>query len=138
MKASRRGIVLLEAVVAFGLLAVLITVCLQMLAATAAARRAAEQRAVALQEAANIVERIAAAPWDQISTERLAEVGLSSSVREILPGARVELTVEASNDAGPPGKHVELEISWTNAGGGSDTPVRLGYWAYAARRKSSP
>jgi Tfp pilus assembly protein PilV len=137
MRPSRHGFVLLEVVVAFGLLAVLIAVCLQMLSATAAGRRAAERRAVALQEAANIMERIAAMPWDQITGERLQEIELSPSVREILPGAAVNLTTEAASDAGPPGKHVGLEITWTNAVGDRDAPVRLSYWTYASRRESS-
>lgn len=138
MRDSPRGVVLLEVVVAFGLLAVLITVCLKMMVSTAVGRRAVERRAVALQEAANIIERIAAMPWDQVTPERLADVELSPQVREILPGAAVELKVEASADAGPPGKRVGLEITWTNAAGDSDAPVRLSYWAYAAGKESSP
>ena len=131
MNASRRGVILLEVVVAFGLMAVLVTICLQMLAVNAAARRAVERRAVALQEAANMLERVSALSWEQITAQRVAEFELSPSVRDILPGATARLSVEASGDAGPPAKQVRVEISWTNSVGETEAPVQLSSWTYA-------
>jgi len=76
MSVSRRGVVLLEVVAACGLMAVLVAVCLQMLAVTAATRRTVERRAIALQEAANLLERASALAWPDITPERLAEIDL--------------------------------------------------------------
>ena len=134
---SRRGIVLLELVVAFGLFAVLIALCLQMFLSTAAARRASERRAGALVESGNLVERAAALPWNEVTPERLADFKLSSSVEEILPHAVVKATLEPSTE-GPRAKHVQVEITWNNPSGVADAPVRLSYWAYAPAGEKSP
>jgi hypothetical protein len=132
---SRRAVALLEAIAAAALLAVLVTVCLRMFALTALERRAVEKRAIAMQEAANAIESVAALPWDQVTPERLAEIELSPSVKEILPGGALKLSVEPATTGppgtiGPQGKHVRVELTWTNATGGVDAPVRLAYWAY--------
>ena len=63
MKMTRRGMTLLELVVAGALLGTLLVVCLQLLAATAAQRRAADQRQLAVLEVGNVMERLAARPW---------------------------------------------------------------------------
>jgi hypothetical protein len=138
MSTPRRGIMLLEAAVAFGLLAVLIAICLQMLAATAAARRAVDRRAIAAQEGANLIERLTAMPWDKITPEGLVEVPLSSSIQELLPGAAAKITVAPSSDPGPQSKHLALEITWTGPTGETESPVRLDYWTYAVGKESQP
>ncbi len=137
MNNMRRGFSLIEIAVAAALLAVLIGVSAQMVVATNAQRPALEKRAIALQQAANIIERVTAWPWQDITAERLASVKLAPSVTELLPGAALKLSVEPAVDA-PPGKHVRVEISWTNAAGGTDSPVRLNYWAYARPGEKSP
>jgi hypothetical protein len=137
MIVPRRGVALLEVVVAFGLLAVLLTICLQMLAATAVQRRAVDRRAVAVEEAANIIERISALPWDQVTAERLAAIRLSPDAGHSLPNGAVTLAVESSAD-GPRGKQVQLAITWSDPAGETERPVRLSYWMYAPPTGSSP
>ena len=121
---------MLEMLAAIGLMAVLIALCLQMLAATAAARRASERRAVALQEATNLLERVSTIPWSEVTAERLSEVDVSPEVRALLPGAKARLLTEGTKDNGPPGKRVRVEITWTNATGDADAPVGLTTWMY--------
>ena len=133
MNVRRSGAVLLECIVAFGLLAVMATVCVQMLSLTSAGQRATERRAIALQEAANIMERVTAVSWSEISTERLGEVHLAPDVIRILPDATLELSVEPSVDDGPAGKHISLAIRWKNPAGDPESPVRLDYWAFQSR-----
>jgi hypothetical protein len=131
MIVPRRGVVLLEIIAAFGLMAVLVAVCLQMLSVTALARRAVERRAVALQEATNLLERVSTLPWSDITAERLSKFDVAPSVREILPGVAARLAVEATGDAGPPAKQIRVEITWSNAAGDTDAPLCLCAWTYA-------
>lgn len=122
---------MLEVVAACGLMAVLLAVCLQMLALTAATRRTVERRAIALQEAANLLERASVLAWQDVTPEQLATVDLTPSVREILPGAVAHWSVAATNEPGPLAKQVRVEINWTNPAGQTDAPVRLSSWRYA-------
>ena len=66
---TRRGMTLLELAVAGTLLGTLLVVCLQLLQATAAQRRAADQRQLALLEVGNVLERLAARPWADLTPE---------------------------------------------------------------------
>jgi len=127
MADTRRGYMLMEAMAGAAVLAVLITVCLQMFASMTVSRRAAEQRALALQAAANTIERISALPWDQITPERLAEITLPPSTQEHLGGGNLKLTLRPLETVGP-AKQLQVEITWPNSAGGTDAPVRLSYW----------
>ena len=73
---------MLELIAACGLMATLLLVSLNLVALTAAERRTIERRVVAQQEAANLIERVAALPWGEITDERLATFKLS-------PGAQL-------------------------------------------------
>ena len=98
MKMVRRGMTLLELAVAGALLGTLMVVCLQLLAATAEQRRAADQRQLAILEVENAMERLAARPWAELTPEAVAAPQLSPSIRNRLPGA--ELKVEVTDAVG--------------------------------------
>ncbi len=125
----RRGFVILEVIVACGLLAVLLTMSVQVLSLMAVERRHVERRAIALVEAANIVERMSTMPYEDIDEARLADVGLSPDVCQLLPDGRASLAVE--DESGEvPGKRVRVEIVWTGAAGHPESPVRLTHWVW--------
>jgi hypothetical protein len=126
---------LLEAIVAATLLAVLLVVSLGVLGAMARERRAVEKRAIALQEAAGALERARAIPFEEITDGRLAEIRLSPSIEEVLPGAAIAWKVEPVETT-PPARHIQAEVSWQSPVGGGMAPVRLNYWAYAHNRSS--
>lgn len=133
----RRGMVMLEVIVGCGLLAVFLAVCVQLLSVTALERRDIERRAIALQEAANIIERVSAMPFEEITPERLADVQLSPEVRQILPAGVAQLFVE--EEAGEvPSKRVRVEINWTGTAGRPEAPARLVYWAYPRPEGATP
>ena len=77
---KRRGVLLIEVIAACGLTAVLLALCVQMLSLTALERRHIERRAIALQEAANLIERASAMPFDELSDAKLAELTISPEV----------------------------------------------------------
>lgn len=130
MANTRRGYMLMETMAGAAVLAVLITICLQMFASLSISRRAAERRAMALQEAANTIERVSALSWDEITSEKLATMTMTPSVQELLVGGALKLTLRPVETA-PPAKQVQVEITWRNDTGGTDAPVRLNYWFYA-------
>ncbi len=129
MKAMRRGSTILEMVVAATLLGTLLMVCLQLCVATAAQRRAAAQRQCAILELANAMERIAARPWNELTTAALAAERLSPSAVGQLPG--VELKIDVSTPAAEPeAKRLVASIVWRDPGGRPLKPLTLTTWRY--------
>jgi hypothetical protein len=134
---SRRAVVILEIVVATTLLAVIVGVSLQMFAAVRMARRESERRLVAIQETANVVERIAALPWSELDAQRLAEIKISPSVQEMLPDARLTVTLEPLATV-PAARRVSVQISWAGPSGTEPIPTRIDYWIHAPAPRGAP
>jgi type II secretory pathway pseudopilin PulG len=137
MRSFRSGYILLEAILAAALLAVLMTVSLRMLSAISAQRRAAEQRAIALEEVANLMERALARPWNEISSQSASPSDVDDSLQRILPGAAATMTVEPSDDT-LEGKHLHATITWKPAASRPDAAVTLHFWAYPEPKASAP
>ena len=126
---TRRGMVMLEAIVAGTLLGTLLVVCLQLLSAAAAQRRAADQRQCAILELANVMERVAARPWAELTAAALAQEKLSPSAAGQLPGA--ELKIEISTDAkDPDAKRITATLRWQDRSGQLVAPMTLTTWRY--------
>jgi len=124
----RRGMTLLELAVAGALLGTLLVVCLQLLAATAAQRRAADQRQLAVLEVENAMERLAARPWAEL-TPQAAAPQLSPSVRNRLPGAEWKIEVTPS-PAEPLAKRIAVSLRWQDHAGQFVNPVRIVTWRW--------
>jgi hypothetical protein len=123
---------LLELALSMALLGALTVVSLQMLAALSAQRRAAEQRAIATQEAANLIERVSALPWSEVTPERVAEMRMTPATQHTLDGATANVSV--TTEAGPAAaKHVRVEIGWDDASPRAGAPVRLHAWLFETR-----
>ena len=136
---NRRGFTLLEVSVAGVLLAVLMAAAVQMLGWVAAERRALERRQWAMQEAANVMERITARPWESLSPDpdpdpdresgSLASVELSSHARDVLPEAELHVTV-ADEPEQPDAKRLVVVVRWQRRPGEPAAQVRLTSWVY--------
>jgi len=137
MKSLPRGFTIVEMLVATALTAVFITLCVQMLSATGAQRRATEKRAIALQEAANVTESLGSLPWEEITPERIAQFRLSEPAQQILGKGVLKIALEPSKDV-PPAKLARVEITWPNAGGGADAAVRLSTWIFSPEKSPAP
>jgi hypothetical protein len=124
----RRGIAVMELVVAGALLGTLLVVCLQLLTATAAQRRLADQRQLAVLEVGNAMERLAARPWTELKPEMVAPQ-LSPSVRERLPGAELKVEVTASS-AEPDAKRIVVALRWQDRAGQFVSPVKIATWRW--------
>jgi len=122
----RRGFAITEVIVSVGLVAVLLAVTVQTLSLMAVQRRNLDRRAIALQEAANLVERVSLLGYDKLSEETLSRIELAPEVQKVLPG--VESSIQLAAEPGEvPGKRVRVEITW-NGKAGREPPVQLTHW----------
>ena len=87
------GFTVIETAVAAVLAAALLTVCLQMAAATARQRNTHERRRAAVREAANAMERLATIPLGELTPERAEKLAAAIRLDETLPGAALEIEV---------------------------------------------
>jgi hypothetical protein len=126
---NRRGMTLMELAVAGVLLTALLTISAQIMTATAAQRRIADQRRLAVFEAANVMERMAAHAWTDLTPEAVAGQQIPTSARKRLPGA--ELKVEVSSPPADPGaKRLLVSLRWQDDHGRFLSPVTLVTWKY--------
>ena len=130
----RRGFGLIEMAISGLLIAAAMAITVQVVGWVATDRRSVARRERAVVEASNLMERIAARPFDEITPESLAALELPEAARSSLPGSTLTATVAARDDA-PAGKRITVEIRWRGRSGQAESPVRLVAWAY---RKGGP
>lgn len=129
MNKRSRGMSLLEMAVAGVLLAVLAGVCLKFFVAVAAQRRSLAERQTALREATNLMERLAARPWKELTPEKLDELKLSPVAAAVLGEAELKIETTQTADA-PAGKRITLRLSWPDTSGAATNAVQLTCWRY--------
>jgi hypothetical protein len=118
-----------EVLVSTLLLSAAFATVVPLLGSVAAQRRAAEQRQLALQEVANVMERYAERSWADIKPETDGTVELSSEVRRVLHHAALEVKVDEAT--GPPAaKRIAIELRWKDRSGRFAAPIRLVTWVY--------
>jgi prepilin-type N-terminal cleavage/methylation domain-containing protein len=128
----RRGFSMVEIAVASLLLAIAMTVTVQVLGWVAAERRVVDRRQCAVGEAANILERLTARPWEKLTPEAVKSLSLSEDAKRALPDGELTVALHESNqdrDA----RRIALRIRWRNRSGEWDAPVRLVAWTYRVR-----
>ena len=122
-----RGFTLIEVIMTLSILAVAMTVTVHVLGWIALDRRTSERRLLAAQEAANVLERFAARPFDRVTPEAAKQAVLSEAARQALPGAEITVTVD-ERGAAPDSKRVAVSIRWRQRSGEWDAPARLTTW----------
>ena len=113
---KRHGFTLLETSVALMMLAALTTLCLQFFAAANDQRRQVFAHLAATQEAANLLERVEALGWNELTTADAAKLQLSAQARQALPEGRVEMLVDEPSGT-PPAKRVAVSRALAAAAG---------------------
>jgi prepilin-type N-terminal cleavage/methylation domain-containing protein len=128
----RRGYTLLEVLVAGLVLGVALTSSARLMHALHLKHRQLQHRLQALTEAENVLERLTATPWDELTPAGVAEHRLSNTARQRLPDG--ELTIEIVDEAAAPAsKRVVVEVSWRDVRGEPTAPLRLAAWVYPDR-----
>lgn len=124
---------MIEMVAAGAILVALLAVSMQFLHATAVHRRTTRQREVAIQETANLMERLAAIPWQDLTVEKARQVQLSDIAGRTLPGAK--LTIDVGQPAEEPSaKRIAVALAWEDESRRLGRPVRLTAWRYRGTR----
>lgn len=129
----RAAFTITECLVALVLLGAAAALLTQLVAAVGVQRRVAEQHSLALQETANLMERLFALPYAELTTQRAAELQLSEAARQRLPDARLAIAVSAA--AGQPaGKEIRISLRWLDRSGRHTAPLELTAWRHDMRR----
>ncbi len=126
---TRRGMMMIELAVAGALVGTLLVVCLQLLSAALAQRRAADQRQCALLELGNVMEQVTARPWAELTTAVLSQEKLSQSANSQLPGAELKIEVSPLADESN-AKRITAALRWQDRSGQLLVPMTLTTWRY--------
>jgi hypothetical protein len=118
---------MVEVVLAAFMLGIGMTLTMKMLGWVALERRVAERRECAVQEAANLMERLGAFRWNELTDERARRLALSERARAALPGAELSVRVERPADDA---RRLVVNLRWRNRAGSFDRPVRLTSWRF--------
>ena len=125
----RRGFGIAEVAVSSILLVAALVLVAQMVVGMASERLATEHRQRAFQEAANVMERITARPWDELTPEFAKSIRLAPATLTTLRGGSVAVAI--TPDVGDTtAKKVAIEVRWLDRSGGPESPVRLVSWVY--------
>lgn len=135
-RARRRGYGLVELAMAILLVLVAMTLLVRGLALAGAERRVADRRLWAVEAASNVLERIAAEPFEGLTADAARALAAGAQADRVLPGAEWEVAVDADRGAPVPAKRVALKLRWKDRSGGFVAPVRLTAWVYRGRTRS--
>ena len=125
----RRGFTLLEITTAGILLAVMLVVCVQMFRATAAQRQALRDRRIAIREADNVMERLCARAWEELTPKSVRDLPVGEELRQALPGSELEIQLVRPDDE-PNAKRITVVLRWPARSGRPDHSIRLVAWRY--------
>ena len=136
-KSIRRGSLLVEVAMAAVLLMIAMGLTVKVLGLVAVERRASERRQRALLEVSNIMERITAYPFDEVTPELGRRLALTPTSKQSLPDAQLAVDVAGSEPgAGRSAKRVAIRLRWRGPEGEWVAPVRLTSWIERRRRNS--
>lgn len=131
---GRDGFTLFELTVAAVLLAAVMLTAIPTLAWVVRVRQAAERQQAAVLGVGNLMERLTALPWEELTDERVAEFQLPESLARQLPEHSLRIFVNTPADD-PDAKHIQIELRWQETASRTQSPpIRLSAWAYRDSR----
>jgi hypothetical protein len=131
---ARRGSFLAELAISAAMLMIAMALTVKVLGWVGAQRRAWERRQVAVAEAANLMERLSAWPFEGVTPSSTRALALSPRARQSLPWAELKVDVRENDAAGGTGsKRLSVNLRWHNRSGEWDAPVQLTSWIYRGR-----
>jgi len=126
---GRRGSLLAEVAMATVLLMIAMTLTVKVLGSVALERRASERRQRAVLEVANLMERITAYPFEEVTGDLAGRMALSPAARQSLPDSELAVGVVGSEPgAGRSAKLIAIKLRWRARDGEWEAPVRLTSW----------
>ncbi len=128
-RSRRRGSLLVEVAMAAVLLMIAMTLTVKVIGLVALERRASERRQRALVEVANVMERITAYPFDEVTPELAGRLTLSPPARQSLADSELAVDVAGSEPGqGRSAKRIAIKLRWRGHDGEWVAPVRLTSW----------
>jgi hypothetical protein len=125
----RTAISLLEVTASVAMLAVLMTISVQMLVAVNSQQRATERRALALAAVQAVAEQVGNTRWDELTVEAAGKVEIPEAARRQLPGVKLDVTVQ--DELQPvAAKRVTITLVWNGPHGQATAPLRLTTWVF--------
>ncbi|HEY2155927.1 MAG TPA: hypothetical protein VGH33_09880 [Isosphaeraceae bacterium] len=134
IKSHRRGYGLLELTIATLLLAVAMTIVVQTAGWLAAERRGAGRRQRALQEAANLMERLSSRSWDELTPELARAQVLSPATKAVLRDGTLDVAI-IPETGDPPARRITIRVHWGDPSAGLVAPVKLVAWVHRRDRE---
>jgi hypothetical protein len=128
---NRRGSLLAEVGISTVVLMIVMGLTLKVLATIAQERRAAADRQLGALETGNLMERITAHPFDQVTPELARRISVSDLTRRSLRDCELALSVsggEKSAAGVQSAKRVMIRLRWKGPSGQWQAPVRLTSW----------
>jgi prepilin-type N-terminal cleavage/methylation domain-containing protein len=126
---KRCGFTLFEVTVAIMLLGTLTALCLEFFAGVNSQQKDQYAELAATQESANLMERLAAVAWDDLSKQSGGKFELSPQVRKLLPEGRVEVKVDDAKGT-PAARRIVVAVCWRPLPGGPERKARVVAWRY--------
>jgi Tfp pilus assembly protein PilV len=131
---SRRGSLLAEVAIATIVLVVAMGMTVRVIATVAQERRSNMDRQQAVLEVGNLMERITAHSFEQITPEFAGRISVSDQTRTALRDCELSVRVsggERSATGGQTTKRVTVLLRWKGRSGQWLSPVRLTAWVQA-------
>ena len=108
-KMKRRAFTLIEVFMAIMLLGALTALCLKFFAGVTGQQKEQNAELAATQEAANVMERLAAVAWDDLPKQTGGKFELSPQTRKMLPEPRVDVKVDEATGT-PPARRIAVVV----------------------------
>ena len=125
-----RGTMLLEVSLSLILAAAAMVTIAELVIIASHQRREAEWTSLATREAGNLMERAMMHPWQELTTEQLSLLTISTESARRLRGAELSITVN-EDDARPRQKEISILLRWNNLADLPANPVSLSAWVFA-------
>ena len=119
------------------LLMIVMSLTVKVTGFVALERRAAERRQRATLEVANLMERITAYDFDEVTPELARRMTLSTALRQSLPDSELAIDIDQSKPApGRSARRIAIKLRWRGRDGDWVAPVRLTSWIESSRHES--
>jgi len=126
---TRRGSLLAEVAMATVIVMIAMSLTVKVLGWVALERRSAERRQRAELEVANLMERITAHPFEEVTSDVARRMTLSTTAGQSLPDSDLAVEVTSSEPgAGRAAKRIGIRLRWKGRSGEWEAPVRLMSW----------
>lgn len=134
-----RGFALHESITAVVLASLVLLALSEFLGALTKHRQRSQFRAVAARELGNLMEEVAAVPFDDLVRDDFPETTFQTFTARVAPSLSTrdaQWSIEVAPGAGEdPGRRVTLGVTWKAADGATPPALRLHAWRYPERRE---